>query len=604
VKAVQGWTVAALFAPPLLLLALYAPALDHEFVWTDQGEIVQGILIQPHGRLLEAFTQPMHPDLHALAPGSAQPYYRPLQAVVATSIDTQFGRRPRAFRSATLALGAVTMGLFAGLCWWLFRDPLPAAIAAALAAAHPAGVEMYVWIAGLSGALAPAFVMISLLAAAFAASAQRAAARWSLGLLSLAALLAGLLSKESAVVTPALLLAMGISHYGSDASGRSREDAPGRGFTLGLLSAQVAIATAFALWWRPRVLAETLAGTPPIAGDAVTHVATALASWPAKLAWLFAPTSSSTSDVVRVAPSLLDPMALLGLFCAGASALLWLRFLRTGRPVAALGLAWVWIAFLPTSGIVPLTHMRAERYLALSVFGAALLCADLLPALLRGLPKRFRRALTLVLGVVLIAALGQRTAARVPEWRSNEVLFEADTRRDPLFREGYYILATTLAEQGRFEEAHARLAQLRATGPHFAGLSSFLRTDDAFLLQCRVDRALGRSAETLPLFDGALRADSPSLPAAPALFVCGARALAEVGRFEEALAIALRVRDLRGEQSDPLAALVAVRAQVGLGQLARARQALADIPASQLRGAQIDAERRRVEGLLRAAAGR
>lgn len=148
----RGWIAAALLLPSLLLIALHWPALDHEFVWTDQGEIVHGILIQPPGRLLESFTQPMHPELGSLAPGSAQPYYRPLQVVVATTIDSEFGRRPRAFRSVTLALGALTMGLFAGLCWWLFRDPMQTAIAAAIAAAHPVGIEMYVWIASLAGA--------------------------------------------------------------------------------------------------------------------------------------------------------------------------------------------------------------------------------------------------------------------------------------------------------------------------------------------------------------------------------------------------------------------------------------------------------------------
>ena len=90
--------------PSVLLIALYWPSLDHDFAWTDQGEIEHGILIQQQGRLLEAFVQPMHPHLALLAPGAVQPYYRPLQAVVASVIDAEFGKRPRAFRSITIGL--------------------------------------------------------------------------------------------------------------------------------------------------------------------------------------------------------------------------------------------------------------------------------------------------------------------------------------------------------------------------------------------------------------------------------------------------------------------------------------------------------------------
>jgi tetratricopeptide (TPR) repeat protein len=396
---------------------------------------------------------------------------------------------------------------------------------------------------------------------------------------------------------------MAISHFVAEPT-KLRRPGASRHIGFWLLGTQAAIAAGFALWWRPRVLAETLAGAPPIGGDATVHLATSLASWPGRLGWLFAPSVSTTSDVVRVASSLFDPAALLGLFCALGSFALWLRLLRSRRPIAALGLAWIWIAFLPTSGLVPLTHMRAERYLALSVFGAALLCADLLPALARAIAPRFERALALALGIAMVGLLGERSASRIPEWQSNLVLFDADTRRDPLFREGYYILATTLADQGRFEEAYERLGQLRATAPRFAGLSSFLRTNDAFLLQCRVDRALGRGAETLALFGDELRGDSSSLAGAPALFVCGARALVDAERFEEALAIAKRVRDLAAPQIDPVAALVAIRAQIGLGRIQDAEQALAAIPKASLRGAAIDAERRQVEAMLRAASVR
>ena len=49
----------------------------------------------------------------------------------------------------------------------------------------------------------------------------------------------------------------------------------------------------------------------------------------------------------------LDPVACLGLGLLLASLPIGWRLLRSGRGVAAFGLAWIWIAFLPTSGLIP-----------------------------------------------------------------------------------------------------------------------------------------------------------------------------------------------------------------------------------------------------------
>ena len=70
-------------------------------------------------------------------------------------------------------------------------------------------------------------------------------------------------------------------------------------------------------------------------------------------------------------------------------------------------------------------------------------------------------------------------------------------------------------------------------------------------------------------------------------------------RFEAALAIASRLRDRGGAQIDPRAALVAIRAQIGLGRIEEAERALAAIPRALIRNALIDAERRQVKAILR-----
>src|SRR5206468_6103310 len=146
-----------------------------------------------------------------------------------------------------------------------------------------------------------------------------------------------------------------------------------------------------------------------------------------------APLHSTTSDAVRVVASGSDPLALAGIALAVGSALAWAACLRRGHAAAAAGLAWIWVAFLPTSGLTPLLHARAERNLFLSVFGAALLLGAALGALRRrGLPE----AICAALAAGLVFGLAQRSWARAPDWRSTTELFERDVAADPHHREG------------------------------------------------------------------------------------------------------------------------------------------------------------------------
>jgi tetratricopeptide (TPR) repeat protein len=575
-----------LLLPPLLFLGLYLRALDYDFVWTDRGEIVYGILIQPPGHLLEAFWQPMHPDLDTLSPGAAQPYYRPLQAVIASWIDAEFGKQPRAFRALSLILGAATALLFTLFARQLSGDLRSASLAGAIFAAHPAGIEIYVWIAGLSAALATGFILLSLLGAQLALRARAPTVRGALVLLSVTGLILGLLSKENAVITPALLLACVVSAAVAE---RRRTRAAGaalprrfRSAAFALLLLQGLLTAAFVFWWRPRVLGGVLSGSPPIEGSYAAQVLTGLASWPDRLSWLLLPLHSTTSDVVRIASSPLEPMAWLGVALAVGSLALWVRLLRRGHAVAALGLAWIWIAFLPTSGVLPLTHLRAERYLSLSVFGVGLIWPVAGTHLLRGQLPKAPRWLAPALAALLVLGLAQRSWVRTPDWRSDIALFERDLERDPRFREGYYTLASALVREGRLEEARSQLEELRAVGARFAGLWSFLRVEDAFNLYCRVNLNLGRGPDTLPLFGDELRADSNDLPLLPHVYLCGARTLEEVGRVEEALAIFLRLRDLNPAAPDPTATVGVARCHARMGRYSEAREWLGRVPPAAL----------------------
>ena len=540
--------ITAIGVPVLLFLALYGRSLSYEFVWTDQTEIQGALVIRPPGEWIAAFAEPMYPPLDSISPGSVQPYYRPLKVFVASAVDHYIGREPAAFRSVNLAVGAATVALFAVLSGVLFRDLRAAGLAAAVLAAHPVGIQSYVWISGIDHALALLFVVATLLASVLAARGSQLRGRVAGGAVALLLFALGLASKESALVTPALSVACLFVD-------RARVGAPAaRGWATAswVVGSQLALGALYWLVLRPAVLGGFDAGTPPIGGRYALHLLTILSTWPDRIAWIFLPLESTTSDVVKVVRVVLEPSNVVAVVLALSAPYVFFRLLRAGRADAALGWIWIWIAFAPTSGVIPLSHIRAERHVALSSFGAAWVLAAAVAGLARFVAARVPRpaaqdAVWVLVAVALVGGLAWQTHARIGDWRSDLTLFASDVERDPLYREGRYLLAVALAQDARFEEAREQLLELTAVNDRFQGYTSFLRQDGAVRLMCEVNLELGRQDHTLEILGRHLRPDSPALPANPAFFACGAKSLERAGRIEEARAIrrALQARGAR-----------------------------------------------------------
>jgi len=97
---------------------------------------------------------------------------------------------------------------------------------------------------------------------------------------------------------------------------------------------------------------------------------------------------------------------------------------RRGRPLEALGLGWIGIAYLPVANFLfPVGIFVAERTLYLPSAGLAVAVG----AYLQNLPRRF---LAVILGTVLVLC-GVRTALRVPVWRDDRTVARSLLRDAP-----------------------------------------------------------------------------------------------------------------------------------------------------------------------------
>ena len=602
VKLLAGWL--PLLAAPLLFLALHARTLDYGLVWMDEPEIAEGeivVALGSVGAVADAFRRPLHSRRVQGLDQLRNPYYRPLQVVLVSAIHRATGAAPRIYRVASLGLGALCLAAFTALALRLLERPLLATFAACVVAVHPVVIEACVWISGLAEGLAALFVIASVLAGLLCVGAERRP-RIGWGVVSVLALLVALCSKEKAVVAPALLLAGIVSAASTPVGTGSTARAALEGFGglragAALVLTQGALVLLYLFLWRPLALGSAVALAPAIGGSPATHLASAVAAWPAALAWLFLPLSSSASDAVRVVTSALDPMLWLGLALAASSAVAWLLLLRAGRPVAAFGLAWLWIAFLPTANLLPQIHARGERYLFLSAFGAGLLVADLLPALLRAGASRARAILCAGLALLWLGFLAERSWARAPAWRSSRALFEGDVARDPAFREGRHHLASDLFAEGRYAAAERQVRALLEEDPELSDRWSYVNRIGVEELACQIQLARQRPRRVLAQ-RRRLEAEQREVAELPSLRTCFASALDALDQDEAALELLLAVAEELPEEPPPRLSLMIANSYAKLRRPEEARAWLARAEASGIREPALDFELRRIRRSL------
>lgn len=355
----------------------YANTLDVPFHFDDEHTVVAN----PFVRDLRYLPQYFHrPDLFSALPGHEM--YRPV-VLVSYALDYHWGGYdPLLWRLTAVALhGLCAVGVFLAAAAAPARfDPRPARartrgalVAALLFAVHPAFTETVNYASARAALLAALFVVWAFVAHMGAAGRRSVAARAAL--LGLSALLfaLGLLSKEIAIVFPALLLCAAWVE--------------GRGYLAALPAVLVAL---LYLLLRREVLgtavidfaarAQAVAAADPLSGGARTIAsnlftqARVVAAYVCLLLW---PQGFCIQRHVRESHTPFEAPVLLGLLVIMALLVTAVR-LRRRVPVASLGLLWFLVALGPESSILPLNQLMNEHRLYLPGIGLALAAGALL----------------------------------------------------------------------------------------------------------------------------------------------------------------------------------------------------------------------------------
>lgn len=398
----SGWTGrrAALLLVAAVVLA-WIPALDAPFTYDDRIEVVGNRTLRFLGEV-----------------GAIAGYNTSRPLLIATyAVDWRlWGLEPTGYHVVSLAIHALNAVLALRLLR-RFLPPERAALGAALWAVHPMCTEAVTYVAGRSDALCATFWLLALGSWIDACRGGPGRARATLA--TIAATVAALLTKETAVALPFALLAAD-AFVARPGKVRWRAYAP----FVGLLAAAGALRLATYGW-----------PAPEVARSALAHVAGQAEAWVgyAQL-WLFPYGQSILHDH----PAQAHPAALLAL--AGWVAALVLG-VRAGGVFGFAAALWS-LSLLPAS-VVPLKETMAEHRAYLAGLAPALLLAARLP------PATARAAWGLV-PVLLVA-----TALRNRVWTDEAALWGDAAAKHPHSADAWYAYGDALRLGRRHAEAEA-----------------------------------------------------------------------------------------------------------------------------------------------------
>jgi protein O-mannosyl-transferase len=163
--------------------------------------------------------------------------------------------------------------------------------------------------------------------------------------------------------------------------------------------------------------------------------------------------------------SVIDPAWLAGLLLTTAIACLAWRLMRK-QPLAAFGIAWFYICWLPQSNLFPIAIRVADRYVFLSILGLSLTAASAIVPLLKsshGHQSVFGR--TALAGSLLAVILGSLSWNRCLDWHDGVRLWSDAVEQHPGHSFYHYGLAGAYREQNNLEAARREYSRAAEQSP-------------------------------------------------------------------------------------------------------------------------------------------
>jgi tetratricopeptide (TPR) repeat protein len=456
----------------------YEPALRAPFYFDDHRNIVFNPLV----RDLSWFARPFSVDESGAHFFHLHVFKTRFVTYLTFALNYRLGGlEPRGYHAASVALHLVTallvaLGVRRALALPAFdgsaarRDAeIVALVAAALFALHPIQTETVTYTVQRAALLAGTFSLLAFWSYLRSLAAERRGARFGWGALALAALGAGSLSKQNAVVFPLVLLLFDLLFV-----------ARGRRARLAWIAVPAAAVLLVPLQQLYLVIRSVGAegalekATTLAAGvERLDYFATELRVVVRYLGMLFLPVGQTIDHDVRLSTSLFEPgVALCGLLLAAlAGAAAWLAWPRRARGpadpgwrLAGFGVLWFFVCLAVESSFLPIPDAMVEHRLYLPSVGffAALALAAVLAGGEAGRRQRLA-ALALAALPLAVATFARNSVWAEPRRFWQDLLAQSPEKPRVVYNVGYSEL-----QAGRKEAALELFRRTVALDPDYA----------------------------------------------------------------------------------------------------------------------------------------
>jgi tetratricopeptide (TPR) repeat protein len=471
-----------------LALLPYVSAVTNGFVLDDVAIVAENPAIRDLGNLGQMLRSDYWGTTGRATAIIDPGLYRPL-TLFTYAIDYRSWRLdPAGYHLVNIVLHAVVSLVVLMLFVEVLGAVIPAVVGAAIFAVHPIHTEAVTGIVGRAEILATLFFVLAFRRARLSAPLTQGsdASRRTMSAVGAASLFyfLGLLSKESAVTLPAVLLV-------DDWLRRTEIRSSAQRVMRSVVTRYVALGAVMAIYLalRQQVVtghAQMWAGWVGVSpGFRVLTAIRVLAEYLSLFAFPRTLLADYWKTDVPVATSLLEPATLFALVLWVALAgVTWWK-LRDQRPIL-LGAGWFLITILPASNLLFASGIgKAERILYLPSIGLCLI-VGWIALRLHGV-ARYRRALP-VAAALIVVALAARTYRRNMDWHDNLTLARATlavSPRSPLMNT---IAAEALVKSGDPRAAVPLLEVALRETPNVPGLHTHLGA--AYFAQGQLERSI------------------------------------------------------------------------------------------------------------------
>lgn len=420
-----------LCAVTLLFLAVipYLNTLSNGFVLDDKVILVENLSLRSFNHLPDVLSS----GYWGMVPSSNETQqlvdmYRPLTTVSFMFDYALWGERPFGFHLTNILLHALATVILFTFLLGLVRRVFPALAAACLFAVHPVHTEAVSNIVGRAEILATIFVLLALIVVQRTSLLDPKMARqWPTIILVSVCYFLGLLSKESAVMLPFVLLGFQILY----------RDRPGESLGQKLdirhnIKLYLALIVTLAIY-----LAIRWAVIHSVSTEEIWTGFLGVAGWQRKLTGLrvlveylgllFFPVTLSAEywgHSMPIARTFWDPAVIIA--CCVLVAIGWglVGAWKRRLPTVAFGGAWFFLVILPVSNLVITIGVgKAERLLYLPSVGLSIVIAGLLVL------NRWKSVYWALICFCLL--LATQTFVRNRDWKDNLTLAMATMKISP-----------------------------------------------------------------------------------------------------------------------------------------------------------------------------